>query len=182
MPVRPWQLISSEQVFDAGLFRVQRDRARSPRTGQEMGFSLVQMVDWLLVVALTVDGALVLVRQYRHGTRSTSLELPGGLHDDKTRTPQQGAARELAEETGFGDGEFSLLGVLSPQPAMLANRMHVYLARNVRRIAEPQPDAGEDIEVVLVDCQSIAATITGGDITNAMSLAALALARFRGCL
>jgi len=182
MPVRPWQLISSERVFDAGLFRVHRDRARSPRTGREMDFTLVHMVDWLMVVPVTVDGRLVLVRQYRHGSRNTSLEIPGGLHDDRTQTPQQGAARELAEETGFGGGEFSRLGVLSPQPAFLSNRVHVYLAKDVRRITEPEPDAGEDIEPVLVDCKTIEARITGGDITNAMSVAALALARFSGGL
>ena len=143
---------------------------------------LLQMVDWLMVVPVTDDGKLVLVRQYRHGSRTMSLEVPGGLHDVKTQTPQAGAARELAEETGYGGGEWSLLGVLSPQPAMFANRAHVYFARNVRRIAEPQPDAGEDIEPILIDRASMEAMVTGGEITNAMSIAALALARFRGYL
>ncbi len=180
MPIRPWQLITSEQVFDAGLFRVSRDRVRSPRTGREIDLSLVHMIDWLMVVAVTIEGTLVMVRQYRHGTRAPSLEVPGGLHDVSAQSPQQGAARELAEETGYGDGTISLLGVLSPQPALFSNRVHIFAARDVRRIAAQEPDSGEDIESVLIDREQIVAKITGGEITSAISVAALALARFNG--
>ena len=82
--IRPWPLIASELVFDAGLLQVIRDRARSPRTGGERDFHVIQMVDWLMVVPLTEDKKLVMVRQYRHGSREASLEVPGGLRDGDT--------------------------------------------------------------------------------------------------
>ncbi|MBI2753514.1 MAG: NUDIX hydrolase [Betaproteobacteria bacterium] len=182
MMIRPWPLIASEQVFDAGLFRVTRDRACSPRTGEERYFDVVHMVDWLMVVPLTIDGRLVLVRQYRHGSREAGLEVPGGLHDAADARPEEGAARELAEETGYGEGNLMLLGDLRPQPALLSNRACIYLAKNVRRLAEPKLDAGEDIEVVLIDRREVPARISGGEITNAMTIAALGLARFGGHL
>lgn len=180
MSVRPWQLISSETVFDAGFLRVHRDRARSPRSDAQMDFTVLQMVDWLMVVPITQDGNLVMVRQYRHGSRSVSLEVPGGLHDVKAQSPREGAARELLEETGYDRGRLVCLGVLSPQAALFANRMHVFLAQDVRRVAEARPDPGEDIELVLIGREDVEATLTGGAITNAMSVAALALARFAG--
>lgn len=182
MMVRPWPLIASEQIFGTGLFRVTRDRACSPRTGEVRNFDVVHMVDWLLVVPLTIDGRLVLVRQYRHGSREAGLEVPGGLHDAADARPEEGAARELAEETGYGDGELVLLGELRPQPALLSNRACIYLAKNVQRLSEPKLDAGEDIDVVLIDRCEVPARIGAGEITNAMTIAALGLARFGGHL
>lgn len=179
---RPWPLIASEQVFDAGLFRVTRDRARSPRTGGERDFTVIHMADWLMVVPLTSDGKLVLVRQYRHGSREVSLEVPGGLHDGGGERPEEGAARELSEETGYGGGDLVFLGELRPQPALMSNRVWTYLARGVRKTAQPAPDAGEDIEVVLLDPRELPARIAGGAIDNAMTIAALALAHFAGHL
>lgn len=178
--IRPWPLITSEPVCDMGLFRVSKDRARSPRTGGERDFYLVGMADWLMTVALTTDGKLVLVRQYRHGSRETSLEVPGGLHDGAGERPEEGAARELAEETGYGGGKYLRLGELRPQPALLSNRVRIFLAKGVRRIAAPEPDAGEDIEVVLIDPHEVPARIASGEMNNAMTVAALALACFAG--
>jgi len=182
--IRPWPLIASEPVFDAGLLRVFRDRARSPRTGGERDFQVIRMVDWLTAIALTEDNQLVMVRQYRHGSREASLEVPGGLHDGDTATEsvEQGAARELAEETGYRGGTWTFLGRLRPQPALLSNRVWIYLARGVQPTGLPDLDAGEDIEVVLLDAREIPARIASGEINNAMTVAALALAFFGGKL
>lgn len=180
--IRPWPRLASQPVFDAGLFRVTRERTRSPRTGGERDVYVVHMADWLMTVPFTAQGELVLVRQYRHGSGEASLEVPGGLHDATEERPEQGAARELAEETGYGDGVLSFLGELRPQPALLSNRVRIYLAQGIRRTAAPQPDAGEDIEVVLLDPREVPARIASGEIDNAMTVTALALARFGGHL
>lgn len=182
--IRPWPLIASEQVFDVGLLKLTRDRARSPRTGGERDFHVIRTADWLMAVPLTEDKKLVMVRQYRHGSREASLEVPGGLHDGDTaaESPEQGAARELAEETGYGGGAWSFLGQLRPQPALFSNRAWIYLARDVRPAGAPKPDAGEDIEVVLLDPREIPARIANGEINNAMTVAALALASCGGYL
>ncbi len=173
-----WPLLTSTPVLDLGLFRVTLDRARSPRTQDERSFYVVHMADWLLVVALTVAGKLLMVRQYRHGARAAGLEVPGGLHDRAGERPEEGAARELAEETGHACGGLRLLAALRPQPALLANRVWIYLARDARPNSAPDPDAGEDFDVVLVDPREIPSRIASGEIANAMTVAALALAGF----
>lgn len=177
--IRAWPLLASQPVLDTGLFQVTRDRARSPRTGGEHDFYLVHMVDWLITVPVTVDGELVLVRQYRHGSRSSSLELPGGLHTEN-EGPAEGAARELAEETGYGGGVLVHLGELRPQPAMMSNRVRIYLARDVFRQGSSEPDEAEDLEVVLLEPRAVRECIAAGEIHNAMTVAALALASFGG--
>jgi len=180
--IRPWPLLASEQVFDAGLFQVARNRARSPRTGSEHNFHVVSMADWLMVVALTKEGKLVLVRQYRHGSREIGLEVPGGLHQGTAEATGEGAARELLEETGYGGGTWLFLGELRPQPALLSNRAWIYLATELELKAEPEPDAGEDIEVVLLAPEGIPACLAGREISNAMTVAALSLAQLGGYL
>lgn len=183
---QPWLLQTSQQVFDAGLFRITRDRARSPRTGEEQDFHVIWMVDWLMVVALDTAGRLVMVRQYRHAARESSLEVPGGLHNDDgnvpPQLPQQGAARELVEETGYGGGEWLFLGKLRPQPALLTNRVWIYLARNVMPTAAQELDPGEDIEVVLIDRKEVGERIASGEINNAMTIAAVFMAQQSGYL
>ena len=178
--IRPWPLLASERIFDAGLFQVARDRARSPRTGAEHDFYVVSMADWVMVVALTKEGKLVLVRQYRHGSREAGLEVPGGLHERGGTA--EAAARELTEETGYGGGTWLFLGELRPQPALLSNRAWIYLAKELELRAEPGPDAGEDIEVVLLAPEKIPACIVSLQMNNAMTVAPLALAQLGGHL
>ncbi|HEX7156200.1 MAG TPA: hypothetical protein VF229_03240, partial [Burkholderiaceae bacterium] len=118
----PWPLLRSQAVFDAGLFSVSRDRARSPRTGGEHDFHVVHMADWLMVVPLTADGRLVLVRQYRHGSRAISLELPGGLHDHggeraRSRLTENRPASKTGCDRSSGQG-----AGITPLPFRLTSR------------------------------------------------------------
>lgn len=178
----PWPLLGSTQIFDAGLFRVAKDSACSPRIGLTRDFLVIHIPDFVLAVALTSDRKLILVRQYRHGSRTVSLEIPGGLHDGASETPLQAAARELLEETGYRGGRWLPLGALRPQPAMQANRAWIFLVTDLEARGQAKPDAGEDIEVVLLPLTRLAACIAGGSIDNALTVAALSLAQLSGHL
>ncbi len=180
--VKPWPLVSSETVADTGFFSVTRDRARSPRTGGEKDFFIIHMADWVQVVPLTTDGRLVMIRQYRHGSRKTGLEVPGGLMEPGDAGPRECAARELAEETGYGGGVYLSLGDFWPQPALLANRVSFVAARGVAPAAGRALDDGEDIEVVLVGKDEVDRKISSGEVHNAMTVTALTLARAKGLL
>src|SRR5665811_1421089 len=106
MAPRDWHRTRSEVESDLRVFRVRRDAAISPRTGEERDFVVLESSDLVGVVALTEEGRLVLVRQFRHGLREVTLELPGGLIDAGT-TPEEAARAELREETGYGGGEWA---------------------------------------------------------------------------
>jgi 8-oxo-dGTP pyrophosphatase MutT (NUDIX family) len=180
--IRRWPLIASDPVLDVGIFRVVRDRARSPRTEDARDFHVIHMPDWIMVVPITASGLLVMVRQYRHASRSASLEVPGGLLDADDAHPEAGATRELAEETGYGGGDYSLLAELAPQPAFIANRVSIFVATNVAPAALQQQDEGEDIAVELVDPRRLPQLIAEGEVHNAMTVTALALAQLHGHL
>ncbi|TEU12174.1 MAG: NUDIX hydrolase [Anaerolineales bacterium] len=167
----PWPLIRSALDKSYRVFSVRTDTARSPRTGKEHDFYVIESVDWVNVIPLTPDNQVVMVRQYRHGTRQISLEVPGGLVNPRD-TPMDTARKELLEETGYQAEEITLIGTAHPQPAVLNNRQLTFLANNVQKTAALNLDEGEDIEVVLVPLSEIPRLIRQGEITNAMVILA----------
>ncbi len=180
--IKPWPLISSQQVSDHGLFQLNKDRAQSPRTGEERDFLVIHMPDWLQVVAITRQGKLVLVRQYRHASRNTGLEVPGGLLDASDPDPASAAARELMEETGYSGGDIKTFGSLWPQPALLSNQVHFFGVLDVELTGPQEQDAGEDLEVVLVDPAEVDEMVKSGQIQSAMTVTALGFAQRAGMI
>lgn len=168
---KPWPLIKSEVDQSYVVFSVRADTVRCPQTGQEHDFYVLESPDWINVIPLTADDRVVMVRQYRHGTRQVCLEIPGGI-PDPGETPAEAAARELLEETGYEAGELEFLGSACPQPAILNNRSITYLGRDVRKVQAPQPDETEDIDLLLVPLSEIPDLIREGDISNAMVILA----------
>jgi len=117
-------------------------KVRSPRTGEIREVQALQFPDWVLILALTPQEEVVMVRQYRHGTEQVCLELPGGLVDPDDDSPELSARRELLEETGYQADEITLLGECFPQPAILSNKCFFYLAENAAQIQSQDLDAG----------------------------------------
>jgi len=167
----PWPLVRSQPGPSYRVFSIRTDTAHSPRTGREHDFYILESADWVNVIPLTPDRQVVMVRQYRHGIRQVTLEIPGGLvgPDD---TPLEAARRELLEETGYQAEEITFIGAAHPQPAVLNNRHLTFLATDVRRTAVLDLDEGEDIEVVLVPLSEVKRKIAGGEITNGMVILA----------
>jgi ADP-ribose pyrophosphatase len=180
MTLRDWDELGEERLALYKVFDVVKARRRSPRTGLDIGFFLVRTPDWVNVVALTGRDELVLVRQYRHGTKRVSLEIPGGIIDPHEREPMQAAARELREETGYVAERIEPLGVMTPNPALFTNRCHTFLATGCRLAGQLQQDPGEDLEVVLVPKAELDELLRRGEIDHALVLAAFAFWRARG--
>jgi ADP-ribose diphosphatase len=169
-----WELVESREDRKYGLFSVNINKSRSPRTGQIHEFQVLKSPDWVAVVAVTPDNQIVMVRQYRHGTGELSLEPPGGLVKDG-QAPEQSACEELEEETGYQANELEFLGWMHPMPAIFSNRFYVYLARNAMPTGRLNPDETEEIETVLVPLDQIRDYIRSGRITCSVQIAALYL-------
>ncbi len=172
----PWLPRGRERVFETSIFGVERHRKVSPRTGREHDFYVLACNDWCNIVPLTDGGEVVMVRQVRHGTGEVTLELPGGMVDAGDPSPEAAAVRELAEETGYRAREVAPIGSIAPNPAMLANRCHSFLARGCVRAGEPRLDGGEDIEVVTVPLAEVPSLVARGDISHALVVVAFTFA------
>jgi 8-oxo-dGTP pyrophosphatase MutT (NUDIX family) len=170
--IESWLKFSSKILGDYRVFQLRQDRSRSPRTGKDHDFYVLDTGDWINVVPLTSDGQIVLIRQYRHGTEEVTLEIPGGMVDAADSSPRDSAERELLEETGYSAVTFIHIGTVTPNPAILNNRCHTFLATNARPVGLPQLDGSEDIEFELVDQGIIPQLVVSGQITHALVIAA----------
>ena len=172
-PLLPFVTVAREPLLDARVFRVERLRRRSGRTGREHEYFHIAAGSWVNVVALTKAGELVLVRQERHGVEATTLEIPGGMVDEG-EDPAQAALRELSEETGYVGRVAEPLGWVHPNPALQANRCYTFLVRDVEA-GPAHPDEEEDIEVSTVPLAHARELVRRGEITHALVVAALYL-------
>jgi 8-oxo-dGTP pyrophosphatase MutT (NUDIX family) len=167
-----WELVKTEHLQDCAVFQVRRALARSPRSGQVHPFYRIDADDWVKVVPLTPEGEVVMVRQWRHGSRAVTLEIPGGIVDPG-ETATRAAERELLEETGYRAGSLEHIGVVNPNPALFGNRVDTFLARDARRVAEVANEGHEETTVELVPAGEIPARLRAGEIDHALVIAAL---------
>jgi len=166
-----WRCIASEPLGNYRVFKVRRDMSVDPRDNREHDFFVIEAPDWINVIPLTVDAKMVLIEQYRHGTKEITLEIPGGMVDDG-ESPDVAARRELLEETGFSAGEIQLLSRTRPNPAIQNNWLHSFVARNCVFSQMPQFDSSEHVAVRLVSFEEVPRLIANGVINHALVVAA----------
>lgn len=176
-----WTDLDSHTLLETRVFAVRKLRRRSPRDGQAHDFWVIDPPDWVNVVALTAEGELVLVEQWRHGTREVTLEVPGGMVDPGEDL-DTAVRRELLEETGYAAEHLERLGTAEPNPAIQSNRCTTFFARNCRKVAETRFDTTEDCVLRLVPATDVGRLVREGVISHAIVLAALSHAWVRGLI
>jgi 8-oxo-dGTP pyrophosphatase MutT (NUDIX family) len=170
---KPWDVTRSERGPALPLFQVRFDRVRNPRNGHNMKAVILEADDWVNVVAITPHKKVVVVRQYRFGTRSMTVEIPAGIME-ADETPKEAAARELCEETGYAAREWKYLGYVEPNPAFMDNACHNWLAVDASQVQQPNLDVGEDIRVEEMSEEELRREIKAGSLRHSLALVALA--------
>lgn len=173
MPDRSWKLISSQQLSAHRIFTLHADRYRLEPEGRENDFFKLEAPDWINIIPITLERQVVLVRQFRHGVRDVTLEIPGGMVDPG-ESPHDAAVRELLEETGYAAANVRELGWVWPNPAIQTNRCYTYLGTGAVSSAEARPDPYERIEVTLCPLREIPRMIREGEIRHALVVSAFA--------
>jgi 8-oxo-dGTP pyrophosphatase MutT (NUDIX family) len=178
--MKGWKTAAKEPIYRHPLFTIEKRRLE--RDGERREIVALDSADWVHVVPLLPDGRVVLVRQWRYATESFHLELPGGIVDDPGED-RAAAERELAEETGYRAGRWQLLGEVEPNPAILDNRLTVWLATELERLApeeRPPGDEHEELEVVEVPLERLPELVAAGEIRHALMLASFYLLGLAG--
>ena len=169
--IKDWDIIESRRLNSYRIFSTRMDIGKSPVTGREHDFYIIEAPTWVNVVGISADDEILLIKQYRHGIRSVTFEIPGGMVDPG-ESPLDAARRELLEETGFGSSDWVLIGHVHPNPAIQDNMCFTYLARNVEQIAKPRTEGTEDIASFLIPTSEIISLVSNGKITHALVISA----------
>jgi len=170
-------IASCDVVLATPFFRVMAKHLDEPPRGEPY-YSLDQL-DYVSIVAVTSDGSLVLVRQFRPAVEAMTLELPAG-HVELGQSPEDAARAELIEETGFKAENLRRLGCLRPDTGRLANRMWVYFADAGERSEGWRQEPG--LEVVVATPAEFSGWLRDGAFDHALHVASFYLAVQAGCL
>jgi 8-oxo-dGTP pyrophosphatase MutT (NUDIX family) len=167
MPLKPWKVL--ETNYFRPRFRIDKCELSN---GNLLDATIFEFRTWANILALTKNGEVVLVRQYRHGVCDVLMEFPGGVVEDG-EDPAEGAKRELLEETGYAASNVIPLGKLYPNPALQTNTLYCFLALDAEMVSQQNLDAGEDIEVQLVPLDQLTQMARRGEFLHALQVAVL---------
>lgn len=173
--IQPWRVEQSDEIENYRIFKLRREVASSPNGEKRAEFYVLDSPDWVNVIPVTPRGEIVMVAQYRHGSRGISLETPAGLIE-LHESVEDAAARELREETGYSAGRYTVLGNTLANPAFMTNRFTAILAEDAVLTDPTKWDEHEELEIKLVPVDDVPDMLARGDIVN--SFAALALSWF----
>jgi ADP-ribose pyrophosphatase len=177
--LRPLVCLSRRRVSEHRVFDVFEGTWRR-EDGTPLGpFATFDCPDWCNVVAITEASELVLVWQHRFGTDALSLELPGGVID-RGESPEEGARRELREETGYDARTFAPLIRVQPNPALQGNVSHSFIAEGARAVGAAAFDENEECELLLVPVARARELLAEAYVTHALSVVALQALLLRG--
>jgi 8-oxo-dGTP pyrophosphatase MutT (NUDIX family) len=171
-----WKEEGRKAVFSCPVFTVQESSCRSPE-GSPGVYTILEARDWAIVVPVldTARGReFVMVRQWRHGVRELSLEFPGGVIEGG-EDPEAAAIRELEEETGYTPEKILKIGEMSPNPAIMANHVHFFLAGGLRPRGDQRLDEDEYLEVETLPAEEVIRNIGAPPYIHALMAAAAAL-------
>jgi 8-oxo-dGTP pyrophosphatase MutT (NUDIX family) len=181
-PIPHWKTISRRTIAKNPFLTIEEHSREEDVSGKQGDFIIVQAPNWGNIVALTEEGAIVLVEQFRHGSETIELEVPGGVIGE-SEDPGEAVLRELTEETGYErtpESEFIKLGEITPNPAFIDNTCFMYLVTNVRLSGETSFDEHENIRVRLVPREAVDALVKSGEIRHALTAVSLYFLRLAG--
>ena len=167
-----WKVLSSEYLIKRPWLTARRDVVELPNGAINKEYYVLEYPTWINVTAITKDGEMVMVRQYRHGLGQTNFEIVAGVME-QGEEPIDAAKRELMEEAGYGGGEWREVAVVSANPSTTTNLTHCFLAIGVEKISGQHLDATEDIEVYLFKPEEVKEMIRCGELVQALMLVPL---------
>lgn len=167
-----WKVLDHEYIIKRPWLTARRDKVELPDGRIIEEYYVLEYPDWVNVIAITQEGQFIMEKQYRHGLAVNSIELPCGVME-KGETPLEAAQRELLEETGYGNGRWSKLMTIAPNPGSMSNLTHCFLAVGVEKISDQSLDATEELTVHLMSEDEIKSLLENDQIYQALMVAPL---------
>ncbi len=158
------KMLDSELIFDGRVVHLYRDTVELPDGGTSVR-EYVKHVGAVCILPLTDKGEVVLERQYRYPFSRVLVEIPAGKLDSADEDPSAAALRELREETGIVPNELVDLGEYYGSPAIMGERVRMYLARGLQ-FGETELDEDEFLEVYTMPLAEAVSEVLAGHIPD----------------
>ncbi len=163
--------ISSELHYEGKILRVFCDTVTLPN-GALSTREYNRHVGAVCVLPLTAEGEVICVCQYRYAVGKVLLEIPAGKLDAPDEDPEAAVRRELREETGAVCDKLTYLGEYLGSPAILDERIHMYLAEELT-FGKTDPDEDEFLETVRIPLSELTELVMQGEIPDGKTQAAV---------
>ena len=148
--LQTWKTLARELLFSAGPIKeIARETVLLPDGRVIADYYTAAMGDYAIVYAVTEDGKVLLLRQYKHGPRRVCLTFPGG-HVAPGEDPAEAVGRELLEETGYRAGLLTPLGSFVVNANQGCNTAHLFRADGCRHEREPNSGDLEEMRLVMM--------------------------------
>lgn len=171
--------LEREEIFDGAVLHVVKDKILLP-DGNTSYREFCLHKGAVAVIPITDENEVILVRQFRYAHHREFLEIPAGKFDFIGEDPLEAAKRELSEETGATAKKFVYLGVLDTTPALIDEKIHMFLAEGLT-FGESHPDEDEFLSVEKTPLKELVEMVMNGEIRDAKTqIAILKAARIRG--
>ncbi|KKW41710.1 MAG: acetyltransferase [Candidatus Magasanikbacteria bacterium GW2011_GWA2_56_11] len=150
--MKKWKCLQSKLALDSKYFKVRQDIVELPN-GEKREWTYWDSPDSAMVVGMTEDKKLVMIKQYRYMVDDEVIEFPSG-YNQSAETIEEGAKREFEEETGYTCNSLTKLGVFYETYGQLNRKIHLFFSKDISKL-DQKNDSGdyvpEDIDVILVD-------------------------------
>lgn len=166
--------ISSEMIYRGAILNVRRDKVTAVKG--EAYREIVEHNGAVAMVALTDEGNVVLVRQYRYACGEAVLEIPAGKIDRDENSPVLAAVRELREETGYTAENVQLLGKINTSVGYSEEVIYIYAMTGLTA-GEQELDEDEALDVIEYPFNEIYEMAEMGELIDAKTVAALMMAK-----
>lgn len=172
MTIQKWKQLDSKYINKSPWATLRVDTCQLPNGKIANEYYVMEYPDWVNAVAVTEDGKIILIKQYRHGADIISLEIPGGVIDGD-EAPEDAIKRELLEETGYLFEDIEPLAAVYANPSTSNNITHSFLARGGKKIKDQELDEHEEIEVSLHSIQEVKQLLLENQFPQALHTSAL---------
>ena len=172
-----WRLVHHQTLGQDEFVEVRQHDYELPEGSRMEGFYVLRERSGVNGVAVTPEGTVLLVRQYRAGMDAFTYECPAGFLEEGDEDLLERARRELREETGHEADTWHSLGEIHPAPHRMRKTDHGYLALGARQVTGQALDSTEFVQFETFPLAKVWQMIQDGEITSATTIALLLKAR-----
>lgn len=160
--------ICTTRAFTGKIINIDIDWITDPPSALRVRREVVRHPGAVAIIPCLPGAKIVLVRQYRYPIDKWIWEIPAGLLEPNEK-PEDCAARELAEETGYRARNLSLLATLHSSPGFCDEVVYLFFADNLKP-GKAKPDTEESFEVKTFSILEVLEMISRGEITDSKTV------------